>query len=119
MVVLLAEMAKPHTAESRRGMFGNKFGAVSIGNVSAPTAYAALQVCRIGSHHEHVHIVVGFYDYEIGLCHLLLYNFRGTSDIGDEEEYLLVRLYPVPYTITAVVRYAESSQPEVAYLRGL
>ena len=118
-VIIEAQVTQIYAFRPIRDHVFHRMGGIFIRNVPDIREYALFRHPRISAHPEHIHIMIGFQYYEIGLSHFLLYNLRGMTNIGDKKENLLVCLNPIPNAITAIVRNAEGCYSQVAYLCGL
>ena len=120
-VVLLGEMREDEMARAAVENFriGEKFADDVVRKMPGAAHDALLDVPGIGADLEHVEIVIGFEDQEIGFAQMVLHQFGQVAEVGDDGDLRAVRAKGEADGIGGIVRNGEGIDFNIADLESV
>ena len=117
VVVLLGEVAEPYMTQMLTHVVGDSLATKRVVQMTAAGDDAGLQVLRIRTVHEHLHIVVCFDDEIVCPADAKGYLVGDMSHIGDDAEHYIAGNDFISYVVTTVVRHREGCHRKGPYLQ--
>ena len=106
-IVILAQMAQENVTQGRMPETLDCGCALVIAQMSASLHYPHLQFICVSAAHEHVHVIIGFYDYRIRFAGELHGLIRDTSYVSHDKEIVAVYHYRIANCLGGIVRHRE------------
>lgn len=94
-------------------MVGEEVSRSFVAQMSVVAINALLEMYGVFARHQHVAVVVGFYNQIVGLRDMRLYGGCDLAQVGEKAEHFAVYLDVVAYIVGSVVGHLECGDMEI------
>ena len=95
-------------------MFGYQACTLPVAKMASATPDSSFQISGIGSHHQHIFVVISFQNQIVGLRDLLLHDTGNMSCVSNQTEDDIACLNPLSDAVATVVGHIKRCYDHIA-----